>query len=63
MRVVKTPLRRLEGISYWVIKDADGIYDFINTEVRTEWEEDARSERRDPAKDEWSSNLSNRKWG
>jgi hypothetical protein len=62
VRVFKTPIRRLESISYWLIEDADGIYDFINTEVRREWEEDARSEHRNPTKDEWLSNLSNRKW-
>jgi hypothetical protein len=62
VRVVKTPIRRLEGVSYWVIEDAEGIYDFVNTEVRREWEEDARSEHRDPTKDEWLSNLSFRKW-
>jgi hypothetical protein len=62
VRVVKTPIRRLEGISYWVIEDADGIYDFVNNELRKEWEEDVRSEHRDLAKDEWLSNLSNRKW-
>jgi hypothetical protein len=48
VRVFKTPIRRIESISYWVIEDADGIYDFTNTEVRREWEEDARSEHRDP---------------
>ena len=48
---MNTPIRRLEGISYWVIDDPDAIYDFINTEIRKEWEADARSEHRDPKDD------------
>ncbi len=44
-----TPLRRLEGVSYWVIDDPDGIYDFINNEVRREWEDDVKSMPGDPA--------------
>jgi hypothetical protein len=59
---VNTPIRRLEGIAYWVIEDADAIYDFINTEARKEWEEDARSEHRDPKDDLWLKALSKRKW-
>ena len=48
---VCTPVRRLEGITYWVIEDPEGIYDFINKEVRKEWEEDAESEGREPQED------------
>jgi hypothetical protein len=44
-------IRRLEGITYWVIDDPKAIFDFINTEVRKEWEADARSEHRDPKDD------------
>jgi len=62
VKTSRTPIRRLEGISYWVIEDAGAIYDFINNEIRREWEEDARSERRDPEEDEWLRNLSSRKW-
>jgi len=57
-----TPIRRLDGITYWVIEDPDGIYDFINTEIRKEWEADARSEGRDPRKDKWLRTLSQSKW-
>jgi hypothetical protein len=57
-----TPIRRLEGIAYWVINDPDAIHDFINTEIRKEWEQDARSEHRDPRMDPWLKNLSKRKW-
>jgi hypothetical protein len=49
-------------MTYWVIEDADGIYDYVNTEVRKEWEGDARFERRDPKDDSWLQNLSRRKW-
>jgi hypothetical protein len=59
---MKTPIRRLEGISYWVIEDPEGIHDFINNEIRREWEEDARSEQRDPKKDIWLETLSRRTW-
>jgi hypothetical protein len=46
VRSVNTPIRRLEGITYWVVEDPDAIYDLINSEVRKEWEEDARSDSR-----------------
>jgi len=62
IRLLNTPVRRLEGIAYWVIEDPDGIYDYINTEIRKEWEGDARFERRDPNDDPWLKNLSKRKW-
>jgi hypothetical protein len=56
------PIRRLEGISYWVIEDSGGIYDFVNTELRREWEKDVRSEGRDPKDDEWLKTLAKREW-
>jgi hypothetical protein len=59
---VCTPVRRLEGITYWVIEDPEWIYDFINKEVRKEWEEDAQSEGREPQEDPWLKTLSGRKW-
>jgi hypothetical protein len=59
---LKTPIRRLDGVTYWVIEDPDGIYDFVNNELRREWEEDARSEDRDPRKDAWLKTLSKRRW-
>jgi hypothetical protein len=55
-------LRRLEGISYWVIEDPDAIYDFINTEVRKEWEEDVKSFPGDPASGVWLETLPKRRW-
>jgi len=59
---LSTPVRRLEGISYWVIEDPDAIYDFVNSEVRKEWEADVRSERRNPKDDLWLTTLARRKW-
>jgi hypothetical protein len=57
-----TPIRRLEGITYWVIDNSEAIFDFINIEVRREWEADAKSEHRDPRDDPWLKALSRRKW-
>jgi len=59
---LKTPIRRLDGITYWVIADPDAIHDFMNNELRKEWEEDARTENRDPRKDAWLKTLSKRLW-
>jgi hypothetical protein len=59
---MKTPIRRLNGVSYWVIEDPEGIYDFINTELRREWEEDARSEGRNPKEDAWLKALPKLGW-
>jgi len=53
----------LKGITYWVIEDPEGIYDFINKVIRKEWEEDAKSEGREPQEDPWLKTLSERKWG
>ena len=59
---MSTPIRRLEGITYWVIDDLDAIYDFVNSEIRKEWETDARSEHRNPKDDPWLKTLPRRKW-
>jgi hypothetical protein len=59
---LKTPIRRLDGIAYWVIEDPDGIHDFVNNELRKEWEEDARTEHRDPREETWLKTLSKRQW-
>jgi hypothetical protein len=45
-----------------VIDNPDAIYDFVNTEIRQEWEADARSEHRDPKDDPWLKTLTERKW-
>ena len=59
---MNTPIRRLNGVTYWVIEDPDGIRDFINTEIRKEWEEDAKFVAEDPARDSWLRTLQKRKW-
>jgi len=45
-----------------VIEDPEGIYDFINKEVRKEWEADARFEGREPREGLWLKTLLKRKW-
>jgi hypothetical protein len=59
---LNTPIRRLEGISDWVIDHPDAIYDFVNSQIRKEWEADARREHRDPKDDPWLTTLARRKW-
>ncbi len=49
-------------MTYWVIEDPMVITDFINTNIRREWEADARSEGRNPDADSWLQGLSARKW-
>ena len=62
MDTLTTPIRRLEEVTYWVIENPEAIHDFINIEVRKEWETDARSEHRDPKDDPWLTTLARRKW-
>jgi hypothetical protein len=61
-KLTTMPIRRLEGVTYWVIENSEAIHDFINIEVRKEWETDARSENRDPEHDPWLKTLTRRKW-
>jgi hypothetical protein len=62
MKSLNTPLRRLDGITYRGIEDPDGIRDYVNKEIRKEWETDARQEHREPENDPWLRTLSKRKW-
>jgi len=59
---MNTPLRRLDGISYWVIDSPEGIADFVETEVRKEWENDIKTMPEDPASGLWLATLVNRQW-
>ena len=59
---MNSPIRRLDGITYWVIEEPDAIREFINTQVRREWEEDIKDIPNDPARDPWLSTLSQREW-
>ena len=60
--MVARVIRRLEGITYWVINDRDEIRRFINTNIRQEWEEDNRNDGIDSRKDDWLLSLSRREW-
>jgi hypothetical protein len=60
--IMMTPIRTLDGITYWVIESPKDIHDFINTQIRKEWTADARDEGRDPKEDRWLESLSSRKW-
>jgi hypothetical protein len=62
MKLLNTPLRRLEGMAYWVIEDPEAIRDYINKEIRNDRETDARQEHLEPKHDPWLKTLSNRKW-
>ncbi len=57
-----TTLRRLQGITYWVIENPGEIVDFINSNIRKEWEADLRSVGRDRREDPWLQTLSRRRW-
>lgn len=59
---MNTPIRRLDGITYWVIEEPEAIHEFINTQVRREWEEDIKDIPNDPARDPWLSTLHQREW-
>jgi hypothetical protein len=59
---MNTPIRRLEGISYWVIEDPDAIGDYIDKEIRKEWEYDVKFTPNDPATGAWLATLSKRNW-
>lgn len=56
------PLRMLQGISYWVIDEPKAIYDYLNKNIRLEWEKDATDEGRNLENDSWLQTLSDRKW-
>ena len=55
-------LRRVEGVTYWVIDDSKEIRRLINTNIRHEWEKDAETEGIDPSLDPWLRGLSKMKW-
>ncbi len=55
-------LRRLHGVPYWVIDEPSLIYEFINTRVRLEWENDVRNEGGIIENNLWLQALSRRRW-
>jgi len=42
-----------------MIEDSAAIHDLVNTEIRREWEEDARNEHKDPEDDEGIQTIRN----
>lgn len=54
-------LRRLDGISYWVIEDPDEIRELVCTHVRKEWESDI-AEQEDHGGGSWLGSLQRRNW-
>jgi hypothetical protein len=57
-----TPIRTLEGITYWVVDDPEDIFDFMNTHVRKEWVGDTSDEGRRVEDDSWLQTLAQRRW-
>jgi hypothetical protein len=55
-------LKRIEGITYWVIDDSSQIRRFINTNIRDKWEKDAETDGIDPSLDPWLRDLPKLKW-
>lgn len=55
-------MRNLQGVSYWIIEDPQSISDYINTNVRKEWELDVKEEGRNVDSDPWLKELSGRMW-
>ena len=51
-------LRRVDGITYWVIDGPKQIRKFINTNLRQEWKKDAETDVVDPGRDPWLRDLS-----
>lgn len=55
-------LRRLEGITYWVLDGPKEIRSFINSNIRCEWAQDDSDDGIDPATDGWLLRLRERRW-
>src|SRR6266852_4036435 len=55
-------LRRLHGISNWVLDNPEDIHEFVNTNLKKEWENDAKSEGQDPKSDPWLHSPPQTRW-
>ena len=55
-------IRRLQGITYWVVDDPKEIRTFVNSNIRKEWESDILDQGEDFEDGIWMSSLSGRKW-
>jgi hypothetical protein len=60
--MVTRTLRRLQGITYWVINDREEIRRFVNSNVKQEWERDNQKDGIDSRKDDWLLSLPKREW-
>ena len=58
----QSPIRRVRGVTYWVIDDPDEIRAYINSNVWDEWIRDNLEDGVDSRKDEWLLNLHRRSW-
>ena len=58
----QSPIRRVQGVTYWIIDEPDEIRAYINSNVREEWLRDNLEDGIDSRKDEWLLNLHGRSW-
>jgi len=55
-------IRRLQGITYWVVDDPKEIRKLVNSNIRREWESDILDQGEDLEDGIWMSSLSRRRW-
>ena len=55
-----TPIRRLEGVAYWVIEDPASIKEFVDVVIRKEWEADMEDD--GGPGEEWLLDMMGRSW-
>jgi hypothetical protein len=55
-------LRRVQGITYWVLNDPKEIRRFINSNIRQEWERDNIDDGVNSKTDDWLLSLPRRVW-
>ena len=54
-------LRKLEGITYWVIEDPEEIRELVCDNIRKEWEADI-AEQKDHEGGRWLASIRTRRW-
>ncbi len=55
-------LRSVQGVTYWVLEDGEEVRQFINRNVRAEWERDNLTDGVDSSADPWLRSLRRRRW-
>jgi hypothetical protein len=55
-------IRRLQGITYWVVDDPKEIRRLVNSNIRKEWESDILDQGEDFEDGIWMNGLSRRRW-